>query len=247
MVDNETCDTIIWEGYVQAACEDEASLVGRIPFTAQFVPDPEFNQYEISCDGVPVAGFGPLAGGSGYSVGDPILIVGDGTGATAEVGAETGGVITAITLLTPGDGYTTAAVDATGSGNGDATSSIILGTCAPFELVGANPGPHQTVELGLGETVNVCADAEPATSTYMSATENGDCICQDCYTITVNNPTGGDLDASWLDCKDSEVKTQVIAAGANAITLGVSCSVINGSVVLEDGLVLNSSVVCLPA
>jgi len=245
LVDQETCDTVIWEGYVQAACEDESSLVGRIPFTATFVPDPQYKQWDVSCDGVPILGFGAFAGGTGYSVGDPVVILdAQGVGATAEVGAETAGTITAFTLLTPGDGYVAPTLDCTGSGDGNATGSLTLDDCAAFALVGSNAGPHQSATLALSDTIEVCASTEPTTSTYMSATENGDCICQPCYTITVNNPTGGALDASWLDCSDSEVKTQSIAAAAVAETLGSTCTIITGSLVLESGLVLNSSVVC---
>ncbi len=65
-------------------------------------------------------------GGSGYSVGDPVVINGDGQGATAEVGSQTGGVIDTITITNGGSGYSVATVDCSGSGNGDATATATV-------------------------------------------------------------------------------------------------------------------------
>ncbi|WP_075184668.1 hypothetical protein [Teredinibacter haidensis] len=65
-------------------------------------------------------------GGSGYSVGDSVVINGDGVGATAEVGSETSGVIDIITITAAGSGYTVATVDCSGSGNGDATATAAV-------------------------------------------------------------------------------------------------------------------------
>ncbi len=66
-------------------------------------------------------------GGTGYSVGDAIVITGDGSGATAEVGSEAAGVITGITVTDGGSGYSSAAVDASATGNGDATGTADVG------------------------------------------------------------------------------------------------------------------------
>jgi len=65
-------------------------------------------------------------GGSGYSVGESVVINGDGVGATAEVGSETSGVIDTITITAAGSGYTVATVDCSGSGNGDATATATV-------------------------------------------------------------------------------------------------------------------------
>lgn len=66
-------------------------------------------------------------GGTGYSDGDAIVINGDGSGATAEVGSQTGGVIDTITITDGGSGYTSATVDASATGNGDATATATVG------------------------------------------------------------------------------------------------------------------------
>jgi hypothetical protein len=48
-VDNETCEQVDYEGYVQAVCEDEASEIGRIPFVISFIPDPACKRYTYTC------------------------------------------------------------------------------------------------------------------------------------------------------------------------------------------------------
>jgi len=65
-------------------------------------------------------------GGSGYSVGDPVVINGDSHAATAEVATETGGVIDTITITNAGSGYSVATVDLTSSGNGDAAATATV-------------------------------------------------------------------------------------------------------------------------
>lgn len=65
-------------------------------------------------------------GSGGYSVGDPVVINGDGQGATAEVATETGGVIDTITITNAGSGYSVATVDCSNSGNGDATATATV-------------------------------------------------------------------------------------------------------------------------
>lgn len=65
-------------------------------------------------------------GGSGYSVGDPVLVHGDGQGATAVVATETGGVIDTISITNAGSGYSVATVDCSDSGNGDATATATV-------------------------------------------------------------------------------------------------------------------------
>jgi len=51
-VDNETCDNVVYDGYVQATCEDEESVNGRIPFTVTFSPNPVCDAFSITCNEV---------------------------------------------------------------------------------------------------------------------------------------------------------------------------------------------------
>src|SRR5687767_7096781 len=107
-VDQETCDTVSYEGYVQAACEEPDSLVGRIPFNVAFIPAPECKRYAVTCLNSPVESIVVTDPSEGY---DPLLppsVVisgGGGSGATA-VAVVGDGEITAIAITVPGTGYT---------------------------------------------------------------------------------------------------------------------------------------------
>jgi hypothetical protein len=77
-VNTTSCDgTITFEGYVQAACEDVLSTNGRLPWTADFTPNPICNRVEVNC------AFGPLAnivvndGGYCYQPTDTVVITRD--------------------------------------------------------------------------------------------------------------------------------------------------------------------------
>ena len=105
-------------------------------------------------------------GGSGYSAGDAVVIGGDGSGATAEVGSETGGIIDTITILTGGTGYTTATVDASATGNGDATATAEIGYSVASITVSAAGDSYTAV--GITVTIaapDVGADTATATAT----------------------------------------------------------------------------------
>lgn len=85
-VDDETCDTVDFDGYVQATCEDIGSLNGRVPFSAQFVPNQPCNMFTITCNTVGVASGTVTAGGSGYTPGASIALVFAGGGGSAAAG-----------------------------------------------------------------------------------------------------------------------------------------------------------------
>jgi len=77
-------------------------------------------------------------GGTGYTLGDLIVIIGDGNGASAAVGSVTGGVIDTITVTNAGTGYSTANIDTTGSGNGDATATSTISKSVESVAVGSS-------------------------------------------------------------------------------------------------------------
>lgn len=60
----------------------------------------------------------PTAGGAGYAVGDVLTITTGGTGATCRVDSVSAGAVTAVTLISPGTGYTTGAGKVTSGGTG---------------------------------------------------------------------------------------------------------------------------------
>jgi hypothetical protein len=68
-VDNETCDNVVYEGYVQAECELEISVNGRIPWTVTFSPNPVCDAYSITCN--EVGGCDPIPALGNDCNGDP--------------------------------------------------------------------------------------------------------------------------------------------------------------------------------
>jgi hypothetical protein len=105
-----------------------------------------------------VLGFGDIEvinvtnGGSGY---DPtnsaitITVTGDGTGATAQVGTVTGGVIQDITVLNPGYGYTYSNVSITSAAGSGAV------TISPSSPIGGH-GYNPISELGCFNVMLTC-------------------------------------------------------------------------------------------
>ncbi len=97
-VDDETCDPVTYEGYIQPCCHDVASLEGRVPFTVTFTPNPVCKSYEVTCLSAGVQSVLVDTIGQGY---DPlnlteIVTITDpaGTLATAECIIQDGGIET---------------------------------------------------------------------------------------------------------------------------------------------------------
>lgn len=85
----------------------------------------------------------PVAGGTGYAVGD-LFIIGTGTGGVGRVTAVTGGIVTAVELLAGGQDYTVATHTTTkisGSGNDGLTVAVAsLYTAGPAVAVATIAG-----------------------------------------------------------------------------------------------------------
>jgi hypothetical protein len=52
MVDPESCDPVCYEGYIQAACNDITSDIGKVPFTVTYTPTPTCVGWTITCNNV---------------------------------------------------------------------------------------------------------------------------------------------------------------------------------------------------
>ena len=48
MVDPESCEDVIFEGYIQAACQVEGSSIDRVPFTVTYTPNPTCKMYSVT-------------------------------------------------------------------------------------------------------------------------------------------------------------------------------------------------------
>lgn len=235
-VDNETCDQVDYEGYVQPTCEDEASEAGRIPFTISFIPNPTCKRYEITCDNVPVLDATINDGGTGYSDGVyPALPVtgGAGAGATFDV-IVAGGVITIVALNAAGGGYTSAptldisSIPHTPGTVADITVNLDACTAAVKVYDCSNdftslPGGS----LALGESIFECygAGTPPEVPTgYLLSEQNGNCLCN-CIEATFEVPLADQYDYYYIDC-DGIVQTGTVTAGGGAV--GPVC-VVDGS------------------
>jgi hypothetical protein len=103
-VDDETCDDVIYEGYIQPCCQEEASLDGRVPFTVTFTPNPLCKSYELTCISAGVESLTVVTPGTGYignkgGVETVLFVDPAGTLADAECKVEDDGVKTFTTNL----------------------------------------------------------------------------------------------------------------------------------------------------
>lgn len=174
-VDNETCETIVYEGYVQPACEDVESLSGRVPFTVSFIPDPSCKRFLVTCDTAGVASLTLISGGSGYDPMSPpaVTITGGGrTGAsaTANVGQ---GVISTLSISNGGSGYTdgnyTGVSITGGSGTGGTADVTITGGIVTNVIIN-NPGTGYQDSDILGLDPVAMGSSTPTSSVQLSPT-----------------------------------------------------------------------------
>jgi hypothetical protein len=139
MVDNNTCSNENFNGYVQAACEVEASLNGRIPFSVDFIPNPACKKWDLICSAVPLASVTVVSPGFGYVPATTPAVTflgGGGSGAIANAVIGNGGIKT-WTVTNGGAGYL-------GGGSGTITA-------VPAQnIVGAGVGGTFDVTVVLG-------------------------------------------------------------------------------------------------
>lgn len=240
-LDNETCDAVTFEGYVQATCEEESSTNDRIAFTTTFTPSPACSRWEVTCNSVALASITILNGGSGYNdMAPPAAVItgGGGSGATAIV-TVTGGIVTDITLDSVGSGYTsvpTITVDPASPGV-TATAEAVLGYCSGFssqDCVGS-PGtfsiPAGAVQAG--ETFNLCNSVEPTVPADYSIVENGNCLC-DCTQVTLLNSSGVDnINIHYMACTGKYNMTTLGIGGSFTMCM-VSDSIISENVPISS-------------
>lgn len=182
-VDNETCDDVTFEGYVQASCEDVGSLNGRVPFSITFTPNPSCKPYRITCGSVAVGSIVVTVPGSTYlplPTAAPAVAItgGGGTGATATALVGNRGVLTT-TITAGGTGYN-------GGGTAvfsdvPATTLIGIGTGATFDV---------TVTSGIVTLITVVlpgVDYDPADTFEFSNTHLGGSGSGFVGTVDTNN------------------------------------------------------------
>jgi hypothetical protein len=148
LVDNSTCVNVDFNGYVQATCELEASLNGRIPFSVIFTPVQPCNKWDITCGSADIPSYNILTVGSGYIVGsDPIIsVVGGGGSFAAAHGIVGDGGIKTWTVTNGGAGYL-----AGGSGT--------INNVPAFTLTGVGSGALFNVTVVLGVITSLVLSA----------------------------------------------------------------------------------------
>ena len=186
---NESCDPIVYEGYVQPVCEPESSLVARTSFpNITFTPDNPCLFWQATC--LPgIADINIDNSGSGYTPGVdiPITFTGSGSGATGTCYITDGTILDPgdVTITNPGSGYTPSgyypnvpAVNLTGTGIGLTFEVTINGSgqisfLNPVATLGGTGyAPGDTVELdntfmgGIGSGVIITIDTVSTGSIY---------------------------------------------------------------------------------
>lgn len=205
-VDNETCPDVEFDGYVQAACQVEGSLSGRIPFSTTFTPNPDCKSFQILCNAVAVSRVLVLNAGSGYDPGNPPAVVitgGGGSGATATATVGDGGVKT-WTITNGGTGY-----DSGGS--------------ATFLNIAATGG------TGTGATFDVTVTAGVITSIALSDTNTApgaNYLVGDTLSFGNLGGTGGGTAVITVDSLNtSEVQYYTVTAGGSGYSSTATATV----------------------
>ena len=208
--DNETCTSCDYEGYVQAACEDESSLLGRIAFAVSFVPSPICKQWEAICLGVAVDSITVTSPSSGYTPGAPPAVSitgGGGSGATAVAVVGTG-FVTALAIGAAGTGYTNGSYIGVpllgGTGTGATADITIAGGVITVATVNA-PGDGYTDADALAPDATV---GVPGVAGQLDATSDLGTI------LAINVTAGGSLYTS--------IPTVTVATGPSGTATGAA-------------------------
>jgi hypothetical protein len=207
MIDNETCDVVDYDGYVQPTCEPLESTANRTPFAVSFTPDPACNRWEVLCASQGLDAILVVGGGSGYTPGSNpavTIIGGGGAGATATATVDGTGAVVSIVVDSAGSGYTSAptiTIAPPPSGT-TATATATLQDCTGITMHDCSAvGPEISAPVPVGQSVYVCSENAPSgfPGEY-TVTEDGKCLC-DCINVDLSN-TGpsGDLIVVYIDC-----------------------------------------------
>jgi len=147
-VDTESCDPVIYEGYVQPTCDPDSSLDQRVAWNFDFNVTPTCTSYEVTCSSSGVLGMNITNPGSGYNpLSPPAVTIAAPTGSgpvqatgTAVIG---NGAITGTTVLNSGAGYTDGTYPfcpLTGGTGTGADASVVISGGAVVGFILGNEG-----------------------------------------------------------------------------------------------------------
>lgn len=224
-VDNESCEEILFDGYIQPTCEDVLSLVGRVAFSTTFTPNPSCIAVDFTCNNVGILDVPtvvPLGtgytNGVGYTV-NPLDIVGGGGTGTVITFDVIANSVTNLVVTVPGTGYiSTPSITITtlsgAGGNDDAVLTVEMENCPTFALTDTcdNADAGIIIDTLLGSTFSVCytggVAGAPVPPTNFNAVDNVALCCYDCVTLTINPPISAiTATTMYLDCGTGAVTT----------------------------------------
>lgn len=240
-VDNETCNVVQFNGYVQPVCMDIASTDERVPFSETFTPTPSCNSYTLTCQNSGVGSAIVTNGATDYDPLNPPSILftgGGGTGVTgsAEIGA--GSILTS-PITTPGSGYTNGVfpnVNLTGgAGTGAQATVTVTGgviTSVVISNVGTGYGNSQIlgfnyVDMGMG--------IAPTTEGYVTITSDYGIL----NGIAIISQGGGYTTPPTITVGVSGGGTQATATAVLATCPAINTTGCNGVVVVIPETVLH--------
>ena len=162
MVDDETCDAVVYEGYVQPCCQTEESLNGRVPFTVTFTPNPTCKSYQLTCDSTGILEVLVTTSGTGYTPGATVPVTfADPAGTLADFecyveddGVEAISFPPAIAAVIADGTYTTAGINAVVAGTPTpGTFEITVVASVITAIVPTPPTGLTPTSYGVGYTV----------------------------------------------------------------------------------------------
>lgn len=211
-VENESCDVLTYDIYVQPECFDEGSLDGRVEEQIQFIPDPACKRYTYTCESVGIGTVNITGGGLYDTPGlGPISVNAVSGGAVFDVTFDNliNGAIINITVTNAGS-YTSGdlppVLDWGTAGiteNLESNLTFNLLNCPDLTITGCSDGAV-TPGLALDETVDMCATGIPSTppAGYGEIVPNGNCLC-DCTITTLEETSdsgGAAINYQYIDC-----------------------------------------------
>ena len=228
-VDNETCDNVVYEGYVEADCEGSSP----VPFPDYtFVPTPTCNRFEVTCDTVGLAGFSIGTAGAGYDPGNApstanggiTLSGGGGSGVivTAVVNPSAPYEITGFTFTNTGSGYVTAPLVVITPSPGysgetpiNAVVTAILGYCPEFlapDCDGSSVVNIPGTTFQPTDTFNICKNTTtpPTVPSTYSVVANGNCLC-DCTYLRLEVTGSGAIQYYYNNCDGDFISATMTA------------------------------------
>lgn len=248
-VDDETCTEVIYEGYVQPCCQDEASLEGRVAFTVTFTPNPSCKSYDVTCDSAGIDEISVSVIGTGYTPGvNPPVIFSPPGSATAVGKVEDDGLATfSLTVVgaggTPGTYTDEESLIGIGTPTANAFFDYVVdgtGVVTTLSLTSLAVNPLATgAGYAVGNTLSLPGSwSNPPEITVLSVYDGGQIL-----TVLVTNPGAGytappavsiaagggqvapTLSSTLLNCSPGTLGVTCPSGSSNVPTLFVGTSV----------------------